>query len=99
MTDDEIFCLRRRDVLFAGAGGIAMSIVLPGVLEAATGEPARVDLALYPEKRVGQLSQLTEGEPVAFTYPLEGMAALRSGMSVLLPPKFSTGRSVRPFAG
>jgi len=71
MTNDELFCLRRRDVLFAGAGGIAVSVVLPGVLEAATGQPTRVDLALYPEKRLGRLSQLVEGEPVAFTYPLE----------------------------
>lgn len=71
MTDQEFFCPRRRDVLFTGAGGIAMSVVLPRVLEATISQPTRMDLALYPEKQVGRLSQLIEGEPVAFTYPLE----------------------------
>jgi arsenite oxidase small subunit len=71
MKDDDFVCLTRRGALLAGSGGVALSIALPGVLEGATGQPSRLDLALYPEKRVGRISRLVEGEPAAFTYPLE----------------------------
>lgn len=71
MSSDNPLCLNRRDVLFAGAGGVALSLALPDVAEAANGQPTRIDVALYPEKRVGRLSRLKEGEAVAFTYPLE----------------------------
>lgn len=71
MSGDEPLCLGRRDVLGAAAGGVAVSIFLPTGADAADSEGTRVDLGIYPEKRIARLSELVEGEPVAFTYPLE----------------------------
>lgn len=71
MSSDEPLCLGRRDVLGTAAGGVAVSVFLPAGADAASGEGARVDLGIYPEKRIATLSELVEGEPMAFTYPLE----------------------------
>jgi arsenite oxidase small subunit len=68
---EHLACLTRRDALLAGAGGVAASmLVAPGSIHAQQGATT-VDLAVYPEKRLGRASDLRDGEPVAFTYPLE----------------------------
>ena len=69
MSNDDLHCLHRRDVLALGAGGLAVSILIPEA--SAQTAAARVDLAVYPEKRIGKASQLMVGRPTAFTYPLE----------------------------
>ena len=71
MSSDDPLCMGRRAVLGASAGGAAVSVFLPTRVGAASDEGARVDLGIYPEKRIAKLSELVEGEPVAFTYPLE----------------------------
>ncbi len=71
MSSDEPLCLGRRAVLGKAAGGVAVSVFLPTDAGAAGDGGARVDLGIYPEKRIAKMSDLAEGEPVAFTYPLE----------------------------
>lgn len=62
--DHAPLCLARRDLLIAGAAGTAATVV--GALPlAAHGRMG------YPRKKVIRLSELKEGEPVAFNYPLE----------------------------
>lgn len=61
------FCPGRRDALRAGAGGIAVGVF--GLPESAGAQG--VDSLDYPRKHVAKLSQLEDGIPVAFTYPLE----------------------------
>jgi|GEM_PF-105862 len=50
---------------------LPLVIFLPTGVDATDTEGMRVDLGIYPEKRIAKLSELTDGEPVAFTYPLE----------------------------
>ncbi len=71
MSSDEPLCLGRRAVLGTAAGGVAVSIFLPTDAHAANEAGARVDLGIYPEKRIAKMSELAEGAPIAFTYPLE----------------------------
>jgi arsenite oxidase small subunit len=59
--------MHRRDLLALTAGGVAVSVFMPD----ANAQGARVDLAVYPEKKIAKLSELQEGIPRAFTYPLE----------------------------
>lgn len=47
-----------------------MSVLTPDG-HAQSAEGARANLAVYPEKTVAKLSELNEGVPLAFTYPLE----------------------------
>jgi arsenite oxidase small subunit len=54
----------RREFLFA-AGGSVIAVLLPGLLPVA----AQARVAEYPKKKVGRLSKLRKGEPVAFRYP------------------------------
>lgn len=72
------FCPGRREVLKAGAGGLAvgaMAVVTDAAAQSAgtptAGSARSADSALYPRLRVGQVSRLREGEPLAFAYPLE----------------------------
>lgn len=61
------FCPGRRDALKVGAGGIVV-----GVFGLPAGADAQATNSLdYPRKRIARLSQLEDGVPVAFTYPLE----------------------------
>lgn len=62
-------CMRRRDVLVGGAAGTAVAMLSPGLAQAgaATGQ----ELEAYPRLKVAKLADLKEGEPVAFSYPLE----------------------------
>jgi len=72
MSSDEPLCLGRRAVLGTAAGGAAVTVFLPtGDADADGQAGTRVDLGIYPEKRITKLSELVEGEPLAFTYPLE----------------------------
>lgn len=62
-------CISRRQFL-KGAGATAVGIVLsslPGILEAKEKVPLRV--VGYPRKRIGQVSELKQDEPVEFYYP------------------------------
>jgi len=66
---DVPLCMRRRDVLVAGAAGTAVALLHPQLAEAgsATGQM----IAAYPRLKIAKLSDLKEGEPVAFNYPLD----------------------------
>jgi len=59
--------MRRRELLVASAAGATVATLAPGVTMAATGDGA----GTYPRLSVIKLSELVEGEPVAFSYPLE----------------------------
>ena len=63
--------LGRRQFLF-GAGAAITLLSMPTWMRRA-GMPAQllVQVADYPRMRVGQLSELQRGEPVAFNYPWE----------------------------
>lgn len=68
---DHLACLTRRDALVAGAGGVAAGMqVSSGSADAQRTAAETLPLA-YPQKRVARLGELKDGEPVAFTYPLE----------------------------
>jgi len=75
MSDSEPMCLKRRAFDLA-AGGIAVSLIVPEAAAQGGQTGVRVDLAVYPEKRIGKLTALTDDVPVAFTYPLEGQPNL-----------------------
>ena len=62
-------CMQRRDVLVAGAVGAAATVAASAftAAAAATGDHA----GDYPRLPVVKLSDLKEGEPVAFNYPLD----------------------------
>ena len=64
----EGLCMRRRDVLIAGAAGTAAAALYPHKTSAAnaTGE----SVAAYPKLKVGSIADLVEGESIAFNYPL-----------------------------
>jgi len=61
--------MRRREVLAAGAAGTAAAVLYPHV--AAAGPKTGEMLSGYPRLKIGKLSDLKEGEPVAFNYPLD----------------------------
>ena len=64
-------CMTRRSALATVAGGAMVASVAPGdIIEAAPGA-VRLEDGIYPELRVAKLADLTEGEPVAFAYPLK----------------------------
>ncbi len=61
-------CMRRREVLAAGAAGAAAAVIYPQM--AAAGANTGSELQRYPRMKVASLSALRDGEPVAFNYPL-----------------------------
>lgn len=65
---DVPLCMRRRDVLVAGAVGSAAAVLYPNVGSAA--KPGD-KLDHYPRLKIASVSALQEGEPVAFNYPLK----------------------------
>lgn len=73
MQDHTPSCMTRRTFTIAGAGGLAVTLCLPQLSRAEAG-PTAIELTAYPKKRLGRLSELAEGKPVAFTYPLEEQA-------------------------
>lgn len=72
MSDtNDLPCRQRRNLLLASGGGsVAIGFSLPDIVSGAEGE-ARLDRGIYPELRIGKLSELVVGEPVAFAYPLK----------------------------
>jgi len=61
-------CIARRDLLKAGAsGGVALA-VYPHVTIA--GEDTGKSISNYPRLKIGSMSNLTDGDTVAFNYPL-----------------------------
>ena len=60
-------CLSRRDFLLAG--GTAVTILGLGGLAEAVGPGAALQMAAYPVRRIGRLSQLAPDQPVTFKYP------------------------------
>lgn len=68
---DQLACLSRRDALLAGAGSVAAGMLVSSDPADAQRAAAGTVLLAYPQKRIARLSELKEGEPVAFTYPLE----------------------------
>lgn len=65
------FCFSRRTALRGVAGGLVITTFAQSdIVEAATGKP---DLSreIYPELRVAKASELVEGRPAAFAYPLK----------------------------
>ena len=61
--------MHRREVLAAGAAGTAAAVLYPHV--AAAGSKTGEMLQGYPRLKVAKVSDLKEGEPIAFNYPLE----------------------------
>lgn len=61
--------IRRRELLAAGAAGTAAAVLYPHI--AAAGPKTGEQVAAYPRLKVAKLSDLKDGEPVAFNYPLE----------------------------
>lgn len=70
MSECDGVCLQRRDVFRLAAGGL-MAGALAAEAQAQATAPTTTDPDVYPEKVVGRLSQLQDGKPLAFTYPLE----------------------------
>ena len=60
-------CMRRRDVFIAGAATTA-AVIYPHTGSAATATGERI--SAYPKLKIGSLSDLVEGEGMAFNYPL-----------------------------
>ena len=73
MTDepDSELCFSRRIALKGMAGGaLATTFVASDLVEAATGK-SDLSRDIYPELRVAKASNMVEGEPFAFAYPLK----------------------------
>ncbi len=68
---DRPFCMNRRSAITVMSGGVMAASFAPGdVVEAAEGE-ARLEDGVYPELKIGTLSRIEVGEPLAFAYPLK----------------------------
>jgi len=63
----ERFCLSRRAFLLSGGG--AVTVVALGGLSEVFGQGAALQVASYPKKRIGRVSQLRADQPVMFKYP------------------------------
>jgi arsenite oxidase small subunit len=70
-TCDQLACLTRREALLAGAAGVAAGVLTSSDPADAQHAAAETVLSGYPQKLIARLSELGDGEPVAFTYPLE----------------------------
>lgn len=71
-------CLSRRALLKAGAvaGGTVMLTGVPGM----DGKAMAAAISEYPRKKIGKLSELSEGKAVRFKYPDDG----RNSTSLLI---------------
>ncbi len=68
MADCPSYCVHRRDILRLSAGGVAVGTL--GLSPTHAQDPPVASPDFYPEKAVGRLSQLRDGSPVPFDYPL-----------------------------
>ena len=67
----ESLCMGRRTALkMAGGGALGISFGLNDIVHGASGE-ARLQDGVYPELVIARLSELEEGQPLAFAYPLK----------------------------
>jgi arsenite oxidase small subunit len=69
MREGESVGMTRRSFLMSG--GVAVTLLLPELSAFAQPGGAVVELMEYPMKKVARLSELKEGQPLGFTYPLE----------------------------
>ncbi len=60
-------CLSRR--AFVLSAGTAVTVMTLGGLSQVFGQGAALQVASYPRRRIGRLSQLKTDQPVPFTYP------------------------------
>lgn len=67
---DEASLVTRRQFL-VGASATAVWLSIPGWTKGAADVSVQAHIAQYPRRRVGSLSALQTGEPVAFNYPWE----------------------------
>jgi len=65
--DGARLCLSRRAFLLSG--GSAVSILALGGLSDAFAQGAALQVASYPRRKIGRVSQLTVDQPVSFQYP------------------------------
>jgi len=66
-ADGERFCLSRRAFLLSG--GAAVTVMALGGLSEAFGQGTALQVASYPRKKIGRVSQLKVDQPVHFQYP------------------------------
>ena len=66
-SEGERLCLSRRAFLLSGGSAVAI-LALAG-LSPAFGQGAALQVASYPRRRIGRVSQLTVDRPVSFQYP------------------------------
>lgn len=86
----ERLCLSRRAFLLAG--GTAMTVLGLGGLSEVVGQGAALQVASYPRKRVGRLSQLALDRPTTFSYPWDDF----NSTSVLVKLGVPAGGGVGP---
>ncbi len=68
---DSIPCLSRRTLIKASAGGLVMANFLyADMVNGAVGE-AQLEDGIYPQLHIAKISELREGVPKAFAYPLK----------------------------
>ena len=65
-------CMTRRAFLFRSSAAVVGTVVLPHI-PGLKGKAVAAEVARYPRKLIGKLSQLQVGAPMDFTYPDEGM--------------------------
>ncbi len=63
----EHFCLSRRAFLLSG--GTAVTVMALGGLSEVFGQGVALQVASYPRRKIGRVSQLTVDQPVTFQYP------------------------------
>lgn len=97
MTDSMASTMSRRRFLVTGTGGLVVTLLVPDLSAFAQGG-LTAQLAGYPTKQVGRLSQLREGEPVAFTYPLERQPSFLVRLGAPAQGGVGPGRDVVAFS-
>jgi arsenite oxidase small subunit len=95
---DQPACLTRRAALLAGAGGVAAGALVSSEPADAQRAAAPAVLSAYPQKRIARLSELKDGEPVAFTYPLEAQPNFVVKLGVPAQGGVGPGRDVVAFS-
>jgi arsenite oxidase small subunit len=66
---DAGLALSRRQFLFGASGAIAWLSLPPWMRHLGMPDRVQAQIAEYPRQRIGALSQLRVGEPMAFNYP------------------------------
>lgn len=87
---DERLCLSRR--AFVLSAGTAVTVMGLGGLSGVFGQGAALQVASYPRKRIGRVSQLTEDQPATFKYPWNDFNSTNMLVKLGVP----AGRGVGP---